>query len=172
MSTILTESERTEIEERADALTSVYTEPAIPVCEIARENGLSVYEADFDERIRKLAGFCDFKKERIYLNREGVAQSKNITAAHELGHWILHKECYDKNPEKYRYMYSKRGREDIDEGGGRTREREKQADYFARCLLVPRSLLRRFYTRYSVAELAEVFNVPRFVMEKRIKEVV
>ena len=161
------DSKRIEIEGKADEFTEVYLEPPVPVYEIARENEVEVYIGDFEKLADRFSGFCDFENDNIYLNQKDTSKRQYFTAAHEFGHWVLHKDIYITNPEKYAFMPKKKafvnGRPDD--------QMEKQADYFATCLLMPRLLVKKFYPHYSSSGLADIFNVPRILMERRLREI-
>ena len=153
------------IEEKANELTKIYSEPRIPVSEIIRKMGLETHRVSFGEHADDFSGFCDFENKDIYLNRDDISTRQYFTAAHELGHWILHKEKYDRNPDEYSYMLSeKRFAED---GNGHDLD-EKEADHFATYLIMPRSLLEKF-RHHSRYELAEAFGVTRAMLEKRLR---
>lgn len=155
------------IKTKADRLTKAYSEPPIPVCEIIRKKGVKLYTADFLQHKTTFSGFCDFKNDSIYLNQGDNRERKFLTVAHEFGHWILHKEDFKKEPEKYAFLPKEReiaGDDVVD-------EMEREADYFAMNLIMPSRLIEQFVLFYSVAELARLFNVPRSLMEKRLKPV-
>ena len=165
MSPSLTDSRRAEIESEANKLTKVYSEPPIPVYEIARENGVEVYTANFEEVADTFSGFCDFRNDNIYLNQDDTPVRQFFTAAHELGHWVLHKELYLANPKEYAFMPKRRAIA----GDSSDNPKEEEADYFASCLLMPHPLVKEFQTHFSTTELAGMFNVPRALMEKRLR---
>lgn len=155
--------ERKFIEEKANELTKVYSEPPIPVYEIIRSQGVAVYEAEFRERYKKFHGFCDFLDDAIYLNRADSPMQQILTAAHELGHWVLHGEDYKRNKKRYAFLPKK----NVDEFG-RNKEEEEEAEFFASRLLMPRSLLLPYIPYNSVSVLAEAFDVSREMMEVRV----
>ena len=159
--------DRKDIEKRADEFTKGYSEPPIPVYEVARENEVEVYTANFGKFSDRFSGFCDFENRNIYLNREDSPKKQFFTAAHEFGHWVFHKEPYMANPEAYAFMPRKKAFVN----GGSDDHMEKEADCFATCLLMPRLLVKKFYPHYSSSELAKIFNVPRILMEKRLREI-
>ena len=88
----------------ADLLTASYSAPPIPVVEIAESNGVDVVFADFGSHSEKVAGFCDFGAAKLYVNKADIKERQFFTVAHELGHWILHREFFMKNPEQYYYF--------------------------------------------------------------------
>ena len=153
------------IKGKANNLTEVYSEAPIPVYEIIRSEGLAVYEAKFRDHIKDVHGFCDFAEKTIYLNDIDTPIQQIYTAAHELGHWVLHGLKYRENNKRYACLPKKNAVGfDIDE------EEESQADFFASHLLVPSSLLRPYLSyNNSIAALAKEFNVSRKMMEGRVK---
>ena len=156
---------RKHIEERANELTEVYSEPPIPVYEIIRSQGVAVYEATFKEGYTGLHGFCDFVDDAIYLNKADHPIQQIVTAAHELGHWILHREDYKRDNKRYAF-FPKKSESEL----GGNEEEEADAEFFASRLLVPRSLLLLYVPHNSVAVLANAFDVPRAMMERRVKD--
>ena len=154
------------IEEQANKLTKVYSESPIPVYEVARSQGIAVYEAEFKSHIKNVHGFCDFAEDVIYLNGTDTPIEQIFTAAHELGHWVLHKPKYKERNKRYACLPKKNA-----VGFPLDEEEEYQADFFASRLLVPRSLLRPYLSyNNSVAALAKEFNVSREMMEKRLRD--
>ncbi|MBR4153276.1 MAG: ImmA/IrrE family metallo-endopeptidase [Selenomonadaceae bacterium] len=109
----------------------------------------------------ELAGLKIAEK-KIYMNEsradELVANVglKNFTIAHELGHWTLHKNLVGK----------------------RSRQIEREADWFATCLLMPEKWVREEFSEFKVwlpAEmkvdsLAKIFCVSRTAMKIRLSQ--
>ncbi len=148
---------------KAEELAQKYSSPPIPIYEIAENNGLNVIFADFGKNAEKVAGVCDFVNSRMYVNRADSAQRQAFTMAHELGHWILHKEFFLREPDKYPVLprFSEPDRDNIF---------EKEANKFAACLLVPAHLLKPVAVT-PVSLLANIFGVSRTMMEFRLKNV-
>src|SRR5690606_28199437 len=88
-------------QQTADRLTQDYSAPPIPVHEIAENNGVNVVFADFGEHSEKVSGFCDFNARRLYVNADDTTERQSFTIAHELGHWLLHREAFLAEPDKY-----------------------------------------------------------------------
>lgn len=150
---------------KANELSEVFSFPPVPVLEIAEENGVNVVFANFKEKSETVSGFIDFKKARLYVNRDDMMQRKNFTMAHELGHWILHRDKYTKNPEAYRYLprFNKVDKND---------PLEQEANKFAAHLLVPDHLLIPLIKpvrRTAIVTLANLFYVSRTMMEIRLR---
>lgn len=147
----------------ADRLTHAFTAPPIPVLEIAERHGVDVVFADFGEAGARVAGFCVFEECRLYVNATDILPRQTFTIAHELGHWILHREFFERHPERYQILprFQSDQRKD---------PFEQEANCFAANLLVPKRLLLPV-KHASVAVLAEIFAVSREMMENRLKNV-
>jgi Zn-dependent peptidase ImmA (M78 family) len=152
-----------EAEKRAEQLSAPYTSPPIPVLEIAEQNGVNVVFADFGSNAERVAGLCDFENARIYVNQEETRERQAFTMAHELGHWILHKQHFIAHPDQYPVLprFSQPDQND---------PLEKEANKFAACLLVPARLLRPV-REAPISYLASVFGVSQTMMEFRLKNV-
>ena len=148
-------------ERKATELTSDYSSPPIPVLEIAEMCGVNVIFADFGENSEKVSGFCDFENERLYVNADDLSERQSFTMAHELGHWLLHRDFFLKNPDRYPVLprFSDPNRGD---------PMEKEANKFAACLLVPERLLKPVIGA-PISSLASVFGVSRTMMEFRVR---
>ncbi|MEX1012746.1 MAG: ImmA/IrrE family metallo-endopeptidase [Waddliaceae bacterium] len=134
------------------------TSPPVPIIEIAESFGLTVRDVDFGER-QALSGILDIDNKKIYLNNNDSSTHKRFTVAHELGHWILHKELIREDP-SLTLFYRKpiRGEED---------NREKEANCFAANILVPLQQLALYANKYSDFELARFFAVSKEVIGYR-----
>ncbi len=148
----------------AESLIEDYSTPAIPVIEIAESNGVKVDFVDFgDEYNDKVAGICEFKEARILVNAfDGVGRQR-FTIAHELGHWILHRDIFLSNPERYPVLMRFQKPSEAD-------PLEQEANYFAANLLVPEKHLKSVINA-PISVLASVFHVSNAMMEIRVKDV-
>lgn len=149
--------------EKADGLTAHYKAPPIPVLEIAESNGVDVVFANFGVHSEKVAGFCDFKGAKLYVNKNDKQERQFFTIAHELGHWLLHRDIFLAHPEKYPVLPRFQSVE-------HRSPMEKEANHFAANLLVPARLLRPVINA-PAATLATIFRVSRTMMEFRIQNV-
>jgi len=147
-------------ERTANDLTRDYSTPPIPVHEIAERSGVNVVFEDFGTHSESVSGFCDFANARLYVNKADLSERQSFTMAHELGHWLLHRDFYRDYPEEYSVLprFSDPNRDDPN---------EKEANKFAACLLVPDRLLRPVRGA-PVSSLASVFGVSRTMMEFRV----
>lgn len=148
---------------KADEFTRPYTSPPIPVIEIAESNGVDVVFADFGRHSGTVAGFCDFQAAKLYVNKDDVLERQFFTIAHEFGHWILHRKDFLNEPEKYPVLPRFQS---VDKNDAR----EKEANKFAACLLVPDRLLKPVLPA-PVSALAGIFKVSKKMMENRLKHV-
>lgn len=145
----------------ADNLTAKYQKPPIPVHRIAEEQGVNVVFADFGKHSATVSGFCDFKNAQLFVNRQDRPGRQVFTIAHELGHWILHRELFLADPSRYPVLprFSAPDRNDV---------LEKEANHFAANLLVPDRLLDPI-RHAPVAALARAFGVTPTMMEFRVR---
>ncbi len=147
----------------ADRHSKSYSSPPIPVLEIAESNGVDVIFSEFGHLDNVIAGFCDFEAKQLFVNAHDPLTRQRFTIAHELGHWLLHRQYYLDNPDKYPILPRF-------EKPDNKNPFEKEANTFAANLLVPDRLLKP--VRHApVGALAEVFMVSRKMMEFRIKNV-
>lgn len=91
------------------------------------------------------------KKDLPYLSNR-----QYFTIAHEIGHLVLHPEL---ETDIYRTNFDKF---DL---------KEEEADYFAGCLLMPRSLIIKafYFLDKSIDQMAEYFNVSQSAMNVRVR---
>lgn len=133
--------------------------PPVPLAAIVAAHGLNIFYADFSTIPdgNKIAGFIDFDNHRIVVNKDDPPNRQRFTVAHELGHYILHKD-YIKDQEKYKVLLRRplKDREYTPE--------EKEANCFAAYLLVPSDLLKK-YEKYPNAINASLFAVSEDVIK-------
>lgn len=152
------------VTQEANARSEVYAAAPVPVKEIAERNGVEVVLADFGPNRDRVSGICDFRNRRIFVNVADIFVRRRFTIAHELGHWILHRDLYEANPDEYRFL--PRFQHTDDQG-----PLEQEANRFAAHLLVPDRLLVPVVGAATASALAEIFNVSRTMMEFRIRDV-
>ncbi len=151
-------------------------ETPIPVVAVAKDLGIDIFETpDFAHHESG-----SIKKEGntfvIYLNTNDSIERKRFTIAHEIGHFLLHKNYLDK------------GKELVDESKQPTpgvvlkrainddmdlekRKMEVQANRFAAELLMPEEMFKKVWNESIVIEeIAEAFNVSPSAVTVRAKE--
>jgi Zn-dependent peptidase ImmA (M78 family) len=139
------------------------TRPPVSPREIAETYGLGVEEVYFKDSHKQVAGFIDFAASKIYVNADDPYNRKTFTIAHELGHFILHRDYFKAHPEAYAVLL----RRPMSAAGNAL---EKEANLFAGHLLVPRQFLDRFYKIATVQELADLFAVSSDVIRIRLQQ--
>ena len=137
--------------------------PPVPILEVCASYSLTVIGVSFQEQ-PDVSGILDIEKRIIYLDHSDTPEHKRFTIAHELGHWLLHREALNGDPNLSIYY-----RRPI---GGELNQKEKEANCFAANLLVPTKFLAELQTSYSETELASIFAVSRQVIGYRKKYLV
>ena len=154
----ISEAKRLEIQGKADKFTEVFTYPPIPVYEVIREHTtMDVFIADFKDHKDDYSGFVDFEDQEIYINKDDTQKRQRFTAAHELGHCVLHKES------EYKVLPKRQGLFTTDD------EIEDEANEFAINLLAPLNLLEPV-SYLPPAKLAEIFDVSTTIVELQLKK--
>lgn len=153
--------DRERAQEAANWLTASYDAPPIPVLEIARSCGVDVIFWDFANYNNQVAGLCDFKTARLLVNSDDPASRQKFTIAHELGHWLLHKDYFLDHEDEYPVLLRQQKPDTSD-------PREQEANHFAAHLLVPTHLLMPVKSVPSEI-LARVFGVSALMMGIRLK---
>lgn len=148
---------------RARELVKIYSVPPIPVVELAERSGVNVVFTDMGKFAEEVAGLLDFTAKRMYVNKADRPQRQRFTVAHELGHWVLHREAFEKNPAAYPVLPRFQMVE-------KSNAFEQEANAFASELLVPKHLLDPVRTA-PVSMLADVFDVSKTMMEFRLQHV-
>jgi Zn-dependent peptidase ImmA (M78 family) len=150
------------------------------------EEGLSIKKIvldDNDKDFEAFCGFVDLKEKAIYLNASLPHTWQNVTKAHELGHWILHRQGYiDNKIQEHVFKWN----EYTDSMSEAEKVPEKEANFFAARLLLPAKMLmeekRKIETivnttnieadKFSADDfLADLFQVPLLFMKHRIKNI-
>lgn len=140
--------------------------PPINPHAIAKAEGAEVFYADFKEDMRdKISGFIRFNEEndnapQIIVNRAMSPTSKIFTTAHELAHYLLHRDYAKSN------AYQVMPRHNFYPGG---KPKEEEADCFAAALLVPENMLKEYQPYMGLTKLAAIFTVSEDVILSRKK---
>ncbi len=138
--------------------------PPVDVYEIARNYDIDVNEARFPEAYKHISGFITPKDNRatMYVNETDAEPRRKFTVAHELGHWLLHKNEILSDPSKsvlYRIALGKLNDDPM----------EREANAFAAELLVPMEFFKKMEKGRSQDELAKTFGVSAEVIGYRKK---
>lgn len=154
---------------------------AVEIVDLARKEGFVVGEAHFADHSDGMI-LVNMKEKQILgqdtqkiilVNRDLESDFKRFVIAHELGHYFL-----DGNNQNKNYILAHRDTNVRDDD-----EHEQEMDYFAACLLMPRTVFLHVLnvakaildttkvTPDLVALLASYFQVPSRSVERRIGEV-
>ena len=138
----------------ASALGITVSEVALPDYENKKVKGYIKWFTPEEKKSKNTT--CDAE---IYINSQQTPTVKNFTLAHELGHFLLH-----KNASSFRIDLQDYSAE------GDPLNQETEANYFAGSLLMPKEkLLKSFEKANSLDEVAEMFAVSRPAVEARVK---
>jgi len=127
---------RRRIESLIEDLLDIYaiTEAPVPVEQIAKAKGARIFYQSLEDDV---SGFLyrDKTQKVIGVNTHHAPVRQNFTTAHELGHLLLHdqEQLYIDNAFRVRL------RDDVSSEG--TDDDEREANFFAASLLMPRRFL-------------------------------
>lgn len=139
------------------------SEPPIVPQNLVKKLGLQIKFVKFINGLKEIAGYLDIGDSAIYVNSKDCPNKQAFTIAHELGHWIMHKEMLVENPDKHVALL----RDPSKKLEYNTIEQE--ANCFAANLLVPKKMLDRYKRFVGVKQLADLFVVSKDVVENRLK---
>ncbi len=150
----------------------------VPVVDIARDLGLQVFmtsglEPEESGSIRK-----EGESYIIYVNERHPYKRKRFTIAHEIAHFLKHRDLLDRGAElidvakreadEPAEMFRVRGREVTEED----RRIEREADHLAAEILMPEASFREVWEKSTtVEEVADAFEVSSMAASIRAKEV-
>jgi Zn-dependent peptidase ImmA (M78 family) len=139
-------------------------EPPIIPHKIAKYFDLNIISATFPNEYKDIvSGFLDVEKKEIYINAEDPLNRQTFTIAHELGHWILHKEKILENKSLYSVLLRNK------ENKENKNKFEQEADCFAANLLLPEKLIKTYSYINNIFDLAVIFCVSYEFMKNRLK---
>jgi len=169
-----------EIEKIADKIlvkTKFKDKPFIDIVSIVKKDGFTVQQTELEMNTTGCLLVNDYKKERLIVvnsyfkesndEKEVILKKSRFITAHEYGHYILHKH-ERKSIFAHRDTYHK------------TEIKELEADYFARCILMP---IYKFFisydflmseykdSEYVVTFLSDYFRVTRKKILARIEDI-
>jgi Zn-dependent peptidase ImmA (M78 family) len=142
------------------------THPPVPIREIIETHGVDVVFVKLGTLGDQVAGLTKFDEAKIYVNADDVFVRQTFTMAHEFGHWVLHRNLFLKEPDRYKVLLRRqttaRGTQD---------PLEKEANAFAGNILVPEFLLKPVKDVAGPTELARMFAVSQETIGHRLKYV-
>lgn len=155
------------IEQRANNFLSKskIVKPPVDLKKILVDNQVLLFERDLNNVAgNTLSGFIQKDEDgslKIFVNSKHANTRNSFTVAHELGHFALGHLEGKKRVISYR------------DSNALYNEKEREADYFATCLLMPREFLEKYAAEHmlpTLSEFAKEFKVSRAAMSKRLNE--
>ena len=146
----------------------------VPIVKICEQNDIQVFEKYLPNQtsgfiVIQEEDFNNYKTGRlITINLSDTAARRRFTIAHELAHYVLHKSSNEK-------LYAHRNI-------GEVTEEEQEANLFASCILMPKSLIMAALKKLDEDFLGDVtshakimfissrFAVSRAAAEVRLKQ--
>lgn len=121
-------------------------EAPVPVFKIAKSCGVKIVS---DSLEGDLSGFLyrDKNRQVIGVNTEHSSTRQNFTIAHELGHFLLH----DQEQLHVDHEFRVRLRNDTSSKG--TDEAEREANFFAAALLMPKKFIDKDFGKEEYVDL-------------------
>lgn len=144
----------------------------IRVEDIAKSLGIKVLAYGFEDDISGVL-VIDKESATIGYNQTESRVRRRFTIAHELGHFILHKDESDMFMDKqYKALFRSPGFTYPE----KTQKLEQEANKFAACLLMPEKLLRNeiekmefdLHSEDDIKQLAKIFDVSATSMSFRL----
>ncbi len=140
-----------------------FKDPFVDVYKVAEKYEIKIIPIIPEPNKREFSGFLDSNgaKPVIYVNANESVTRQTWTVAHELGHYFL-----SHKPDQWGIAWRDQSYEEKDEF-------EQAADFFAACLLIPETMLKKVMNRYKLTKedfvlLAEMFGVSQQAMKNRI----
>lgn len=150
--------------EHAAMITRHSQTPPIDVGAIARDLGLAIFSAELAQNVSGVivrdqsygtpSGFA------IFVDSGESPVRQRFTAAHEIGHYLLHRSLIgDRHEDNY-----------LLRSNGISNRQEAQANAFAADLLMPRALIEQAMANgyNTVDTLADLFQVSKIAMGIRL----
>lgn len=154
---------RRKIESLIEEILATYQieQAPVPVEQIAKAKGARIFYQSLEDNV---SGFLyrDTAQAVIGVNTHHAPVRQNFTMAHELGHFLLHDQEQLHIDREFRV----RLRDDVSSQG--TDEAEREANFFAASLLIPKCFLEKdlaseqfvdMFDDYLVTDLARKYGV-------------
>ena len=135
----------------------------VDIISMAKELELELYNVNTSENISGAILKDKSGKYIIYVKSSDSKNRKRFTIAHEISHFLLHKNIIDKGSITDNTMYR----------SNLSNIYEKQANKLASEILIPIKKLKEFLFKHNIRNinsLASLFEVSKESMEIRIKE--
>lgn len=153
------------------AIDIITSQPASDVVAVTRALGVEYQEMPLPTG---QSGYIEYDGAgyRIVVNSTESARRRRFTAAHELAHYLLHRDLLDDRGKLNRHTDAL-----FDDAAKRSSSQpfspwhEVQANRFAAELLIPEALIREDFVKHQrdIAALASRYDVSRSAMEIRLR---
>lgn len=145
-----------------ETLKSSYgTEPIVPPIDlnkVLKIYGLALKKGQFTDP--KISGFYKKSEPAIYIAEDESYTRQVFTVAHEIGHFLLHADKQEDT-----FLRSQFTLLDAEE-----KDTEREANWFAASLLMPKELVERFWlVTKNIEQMARIFGVSYTAMRWRLK---
>lgn len=144
------------------------TDLPIPIVKIANDLGIDTINVINMEQFDggHIGGFllAEENSFKIYLNKILDKKEQTYILAHELGHYMLHKEEFIQSSDIRPFIMG----DDVNYNKLHLLKDEIEADVFAMNFLLPEKIFMKYYLKdLSVKTMSDLFNVPiRKIKEK------
>lgn len=147
-----------------DVLSEIYKSledvtPPIDLGKILKSHGIKLKTGEF--KSDDISGAYSRKDKTIYVSDNESYSRQAVTAAHELGHYLLHQD----KPQEIFYRLQ------AFQFGKQTEKKEQEADWFAATLLMPSEAVHNLWPVVkNVHKIAEIFGVSYSAARWRLKK--
>ncbi len=134
--------------------------PPVDVLACARAVGLPIFSVELPDGVSGMLKRVHADQFECYVDKSEPAVRQRFTAAHELGHYVLHRQSIgDTHADNY-----------LLRADGMTNSQEAQANRFAADLLMPMGLISDAMDDNirEVSDLAKLFEVSTLAMSIRL----
>ena len=130
----------------------------VDVHKIAEYLGLKIQTGEIKDE--DVSAIFQKKENRIIIQRSDVGTRQNFSIAHEIGHFVLHK---DKEEDIFH-------REEATNLDREDKKEEQEANVFAAALLMPEFFVKRLWAQFpDVLIIADAFKVSQVAAYYRLK---
>ena len=143
-----------------ETLSSIYSNHEVieDIQEVANTFNLQIKSCSFKSNFEDINAVLDKDKKIIFINNNCKLEKINFAIAHEIGHYVLHKEQLSEGQ-----CFLSRSSD-----GHNAELIEQEANFFAANLLMPENIMRAcMYFGYSNKEMARKFHVSEKAIRTR-----
>lgn len=132
--------------------------------DIAKKLGIEVYETDSFPDNKSGSLLKDGGAYKIYVNSSHPETRKRFTIAHEIGHFLAHKDLLEKDGDEHiddvKQPMPALNRDEAEALSAVDREKEIQANQIAAEILMPENKFKKYLeSAFDISEIAKRFGV-------------